>query len=63
MYKTDSAIYGTCQVMCTEKEIKERQAKQLAHHFEKLLALMKTVRFLEILGSIACSARQTPPNR
>jgi len=49
--------------MCTEKEIKERQAKQLGRHFEKLLALMKTVRFLEILGSIACSARQAPRNR
>jgi len=46
MDKTDSAVYRTCQVMCTEKEIRERQAKQLAHYFEKPLAPVKTVRFL-----------------
>ena len=52
MDKTDSAVYRTCQVMCTEKEIRERQAKQLAHYFEKPLAPMKTVRFLGVLGPI-----------
>jgi len=42
---------------CVYREkIKERQTKQLAHNFEKLLALMKTVRFLKTLGPVACSA-------
>ena len=60
MDKTDSAIYGICQVMCTEKKINERQTKQLADYFEKLLALMKTVGFLETLGPVACSAAPGP---
>jgi len=39
------------------------QAKQLANYFEKQLAFMKTVRFLEMFGPIACSAPQASPSR
>ena len=41
--------------LCTEKEIKKKQAR-ITHYFEKLLAPMKTVRFLGMLDPIASSA-------
>ena len=47
--------------LCVQrKKINERQTKQLAHYSEKLLALMKTVGFLETLGPVACSAAPGP---